>query len=121
MSTPTQKIDDLTALKVLTVDLVEPAMAALIFLFVASAILVMARCWAHAFIFRCKGHRIRKTVRVEGCIATITRTGFLSTDFLFLDGDHRFEFLTVSNTRLDALDIRELVRKDVDDVTDGGC
>ena len=95
------------------VEILEPWFIVLTLIFVSLFMLELGRNLMHGIVFRLKGFRPLRQVKVKGQHAVITRIGVWSTHFeVESDGEPGTkvkEYLAVSNARLDFLDVSLLV------------
>lgn len=92
-------------------NLITPIVVLLVTLGGGKVVLNVTAAIAAMFVFKAKGYQMHQVVKINGSVGTITKIGLLSTHFLMLNGPDSLEFLCVSNTRLDFMEVRSLVRK----------
>ena len=95
------------------------ALAGLIVLFCARFIHAAVDNLVAASMLKLKGYRLYETVTIDDQLAHFTRMGAFTTHFMIHNGDNRYEYLAVSNTKLDDYEIRKLVRRYPDDKKGG--
>ena len=86
-------------------SLAGPFMVLVLSLMIGRVTLDLAANLAARAVFRAKGYRTHQTVLLKGKEAVITRIGVWSTHFLIQNGETRYEFHAVSNTKLDDQEI----------------